>query len=215
MKTLSKIIILCFVAAAANASTGYDKAMKQAMAELNTAGTVTQMSEAGNTFDRISSGASEEWLPLYYGAYSRVLMAAMEQDITKKDAYLDLAETRLEGIIELENFDRSEVLALQGFLYMIRITIDPGVRGQEYSMKSSAVLQEAIAINPQNPRAMLMLAQMSYGSAQFFNADTSESCEMADSASQLLDVEAQNAEDGFAPKWGRYQADAMIAQCKG
>ena len=215
MKMLSGIIILCFVAACVNASTGYDKAMKQAIAELNTAGTVAQMSEAGNTFDRIVSGAPEEWLPLYYGAYSRVVMAAMEQDVTKKDAYLDLAESRLEGIIELENFDRSEVLALQGFLNMIRITVDPGVRGQEYSMKSSAVLQEAIAINPQNPRAMLMLAQMSYGSAQFFNADTSESCEMADSASQLLDVEAQNAEDGFAPKLGRYQADAIIAQCKG
>jgi hypothetical protein len=215
MKTLSRIIILCFVAASVNAATGYDQAMQQAIAKLTTAGTVTQMSEAGNTFDRIVSGAPEEWLPLYYGAYSRVIMAAMEQDVTKKDAYLDLAETRLQGINELENFDQSEVLALQGFLYMIRITVDPAARGQEYSMKSGAALQEAIAMDPQNPRAMLMLAQMSYGSAQFFNGDTSEACAMADTASQLLDLEAQNVEDGFAPNWGRYQVDAMIAQCKG
>ena len=215
MKKLTMIFALNFVMVFTYATSGYEQAMEKALTELNAAQTVTQMSEAGNTFDRIASGAEDHWLPVYYGAYTRVISAAMEADLTKKDAYLDVAESRLKHLTEIQGYDSSEVLTLKGFLYMIRITVDPATRGQEYSIKASTVLQEAVAANPQNPRALLMLAQMNYGSAQFFNQDTSGPCSMIDSVLQLLDQQDDNPEADFAPHWGRYQAEAMKSQCNG
>jgi hypothetical protein len=139
------------------------------------------------------------------------MMAAMEADNEKKDQYLDAAQLNLDEVEKLEH-DVSERLALQGFLYMIRMSIDPG-RGMEIGPKCGAAVQQAYNLNNQNPRAVLMVAQFQFGSAQFMGTDTSEPCGMFDKTLQLLEETKSEANDDFLPKWGIHIAQHGKQEC--
>jgi len=69
-----------------------------------------------------------------------------------------------------------------------------------------------MAIEPQNPRAMYLMGQMSYGTAQFFNSDTSEACGMVNQAVSFFESQSSNI-DPLAPHWGKKSALAMQKQC--
>ena len=97
---------------------------------------------------------------------------------------------------------------------MMRINVDPAVRGQEYSMKSVAFLQQANQLDNNNPRAILMLGQMQFGTAQFFGSGVEEACEMFARSKELFDLELDE-DRGIQPSWGRPNAAAMLKNCKG
>lgn len=189
----------------------YEKAMKKSLELLDEAKGMDDFQEASNTFMRIADAEISKWLPAYYASYTMTVIAANEPDGKLKDEKLDIAQEYLDRASGLEN-DASEILALQGFIYMIRIGVDPATRGQTYSGKSAQALQKAKSINPQNPRALFMLAQLSFGTAQFFGSDTSEACNMNENALAQFDVE-QDGNDKFAPKWGRGQAEQFKTNC--
>lgn len=95
---------------------------------------------------------------------------------------------------------------------MMRISVDPATRGQEYSMKSAGFLQQANQLDDQNPRVMLMMAHMQYGAAQFFGAGTEEACKQFSSSVAHFEKEEKEGR-GILPGWGKLQAESMLAQC--
>jgi hypothetical protein len=95
---------------------------------------------------------------------------------------------------------------------MIRIGVDPASRGQEYSMKSADALQKSKKINPENPRALFMMAQLSYGTARFFGSEITEACQLNDSAIDIFETSNQD-KDNFLPQWGRNQALEFKKRC--
>ena len=190
----------------------YEKAMKDALGKLNQAASIEDFQNVANQFDRIANVEKENWLPAYHAAYVKVLMAAMEQDLQKKDPYLDAAQQNLD-VVEAMEHDAVERLALQGFLTMIRMSVDPA-RGMELGMDCGMVVNQAYNMNNQNPRAVLMLAQFNHGSASYMGHDTSEACAMFDEVIKLLDETEADASDTFLPGWGRNMATMMQQQCK-
>ena len=211
MKTYLGILFILFASIIASANDNYEKAMQGALDQLEAASTVAQLQPVANQFDRIANVKNEDWLPLYHAAYARVLMAAMEVDIEKKDAYLDGAQLNLDAVEKLEH-DASERLALQGFLHMIRMSVDPG-RGMDLGMVCGGIIQEAYDLNNHNPRAVLMLGQFQFGSAQFMGQDTSEACGLFDETLRLLDQSENLASSNFLPNWGRLIAEQGKQQC--
>ncbi|MCK5371126.1 MAG: hypothetical protein KAQ62_21345, partial [Cyclobacteriaceae bacterium] len=109
--------------------------------------------------------------------------------------------------------DAAERLALQGFLIMIRMSVDPS-RGMELGQECAMMLHQAYAMNSQNPRAVLMLGQFKHGSAQYMGEDTSEACAMFDEALQLLDQTQTDASADFLPNWGKDLSLTMQKQCQ-
>jgi hypothetical protein len=192
---------------------GYEAAMRNNIAAMEKAQDHTALVAIANKFDRIGAAEKDEWLPYYYAAYCYVMMTAHEKDVAKWDAYLDTADDK---ISKSENLGgkKVETLALRGFASMMRINVDPAVRGQEYSMKAVGFLRQAQQLDDQNPRVLLMLAQMQYGTAQFFGSGTEEACEMFNKSIKLFDLEAQE-EQGILPSWGRPNAIAMLKNCEG
>jgi hypothetical protein len=106
----------------------------------------------------------------------------------------------------------SEVIALEGFAYMIRVTVDPATRGPQYVGIAMQTYGQAINLNPENPRAFALLAQMQYGTAQFFGSSTTEACGTL--AKSLEKFETYKSENPLAPQWGRGMAEGMKEQCK-
>jgi tetratricopeptide (TPR) repeat protein len=206
------ILLGILVSALAYANKNYEKAMKKSLAQMDAATSMDDFQIAANTFGRIAEMEPEGWLPAYYAAYAQTVVAANTEDPETKDSYLDQAQSYIDSMANIDK-DESEVLSLQAFVYMIRISVDPGARGQAFSQKSAKELQKAKALNPDNPRTLFMLAQLTYGTAQFFGSDTSEACDMNEKALQLFDTPSET-EDELAPRWGKRQALGFRENCK-
>jgi hypothetical protein len=138
------------------------------------------------------------------------MMSNREKENTKKDSYLDLAVADLEKAKTILP-DDSELMALEGFIQMLRIGIDPATRGQQYSGLAMQSFGKAMALNPENPRAMALMAQMQFGTAKFFGSSTADACSLVTKATEKFST--YKSENPLAPQWGREMNEGLKAQC--
>lgn len=213
MKTKTSALLFCaLVTFAASANDGkYIQTMTKNIQAIYEARETPRIQEIVNTFQRIASVEKDKWEPLYYIAYGNIMMANQEQDGLRKDAYLDAALESIGKAKELV-FDESEVFALEGFVSMLRITVDPQSRGPVHAPAAMQHFGRAIALDPQNPRALALMAQMQFGSARFFNAATTEACET--NARAIESFGKAKPKSPLAPAWGKRMADSLAEQCK-
>jgi hypothetical protein len=103
-------------------------------------------------------------------------------------------------------------VALDGFIQMIRVTVDPASRGAKYSGLAMQLFGKAVGLNPENPRALSLMSQMQWGTAKFFNAPTTDACATANQA--LKKFETYKSPNPIAPAWGKGMTENMVANCK-
>ncbi|HEY0656677.1 MAG TPA: hypothetical protein VGD65_26265 [Chryseosolibacter sp.] len=189
----------------------YVEAMKKNIDAIYKAQTIEELQQSVNAFHRIADAEKTKWEPSYYAAFGNILMATKEKDAGKKDSFLDLA---MESIKKCKAIvpDESEVVALEGFAYMIRVTVDPASRGQQFASLAMQTFGKAVQLNPENPRALSLLAQMQYGTAQFFGSSTAEACGTLDKS--LLKFDTYKSDNPLAPVWGKQAAEGLKTQCK-
>jgi hypothetical protein len=209
MKTkLSFLLLLLSIAAIA--ADKYTDQMSKNIDLVYKSQSSEELQSAVNAFDRIGNAEKTKWEPFYYSAFGNVMLANREKDVAKKDGFLDLAKIALDKAAAI-NPNESEIAAMEGFIHMIRVSVDPASRGQQYSMLSMQALGKALTMNPNNPRAMALMAQMQYGTAQFFGSSTAEACGTVAKAMQQFDT--YKSENALAPQWGRGMAEGMKSKC--
>lgn len=215
MKTLNIIpLLLALLVFAASkfalANDQYTEVMQKNIEAVYKAQTPQEIQNIVNTFERIGEAEKTKWEPYYYASYGYLMIALREKEPAKVDGYLDLA-LKASAKASALNPTESEVTALEGFVHMIRVTVDPASRGQQYSGLAFQSFGKAVALNPENPRALALLAQMQYGTAQFFGASTKEACEtLAKSLDKFTTYKSGNP---LAPQWGREMAEEMKTKC--
>ncbi len=210
MKNLFFIIIMVttsFVGRSQNQA--LENAINEGLTLLDSAKTMADMQAAVSKFQRIAMVEPSRWEPLYYLAYAQTNMSFWERDGDTKDKILDQAETNLNKSIEL-NGDKSELLALQGFIYQGRIQVSP-MRGMTYSQKAAEVLEKALEENPENPRAQFLLAQNIYFTPKMFGGGAKNALPEFLKAKEKFDKE--NGKTGITPKWGARSNQRMIETC--
>jgi tetratricopeptide (TPR) repeat protein len=212
MKTINLFFLMIIsVTTWANDEKYYEQMGKQIKA-VYTAKTMEEYQSAINALDRIAGAEKTKWEPYYYSAFGSVMMATREAEASKKDAYLDQALTAVEKAKAVAPGE-SELVALEGFVHMIRVTVDPASRGQQYSGLAMQTFGRALGMNPNNPRAMSLMAQMQFGTAQFFNQPPTEACATARKALSLFDATVKS-ENPLAPQWGKEMTADLIQNCK-
>jgi hypothetical protein len=206
---LASVMLFSTTLAKANDSK-YAEVMQKNIQAVYTTNDVVEIQNIVNTFERIGDSEKTKWEPYYYAAYGYIMMANREQEPAKKDSYLDLA---LQGIEKAKAIQpsESEVVALEGFVHMIRVSIDPASRGQQYSGMAMQAFGKAVALNPENPRALSLLAQMQFGMAQFFGSPVTEACVTNTKAIEKFNT--GTSENPLAPRWGKGIAEALKAKC--
>lgn len=216
MKTLTlfplMIVLLIVVVESALANDDkYQGAMKKNIASVYNAQSVAELQQAVNAFERIGAAEKTKWEPFYYAAFGNIMMANRGEDGVKKDQLLDLATVNLEKAKAI-NANESEIVALEGFIYTIRVTVDPAARGPQFAGLAMQTFARAITLNADNPRALALMAQMQYGTAQFFGSPTTEACATLDKA--LEKFETYKSDNPLAPGWGKKMAEELKQQCK-
>ncbi len=164
-----------------------------------------------NAFDRIAKAEKDKWEPYYYGAYSTLLWSYRISEVSEKDKLIDQALEKINTAAELAP-QESEIVALEGLAHMTRVTIAPASRGAQYSGLALQTYGKAMAMNPNNPRAMLLMGQMQYGTAQFFGSDTSEACGLIEKAINAFETYRNN--NPLAPAWGDNLSKAALGRCQ-
>ena len=172
---------------------------------------VEDLQNAVNVFERIGGAEKTKWEPYYYASFGYIMIAVKQTDGAKKDSYLDLATTSLGKATAIKS-DESEIAALEGFIHMLRVSVDPASRGQKYSTMAMQSYGKAISLNPENPRALALMAQLQFGTAQFFKQEPVEACETARKASALF--EGKSPDISIAPSWGRGMTEELVKGCK-
>jgi tetratricopeptide (TPR) repeat protein len=205
------IAALAFLAVTASANDRYTEAMQKNIEVVYKSKSVEEIQAAVNAFERIGDAEKSKWEPFYYASYGNLMIALRLSDAATKDKHLDLALETLKKASAI-NPAESEIVALEGFVHMIRVTIDPASRGQQYSGLAMQTFGKAIGMNPENPRALALMAQMQYGTAQFFGSPTTEACGTLNKA--LEKFETYKSENPLAPQWGRNMAEGMKENCK-
>lgn len=211
MKTTMFITLFSLFASLVLANEKYEQAMQTNIQGIYQAQTTEALQQSVNAFERIGTAEKSKWEPFYYASFGYIMMATKEQEGAKKDAWLDKATEMLKKASDI-NSKESEIVALEGFIYMIRVTVDPASRGQQYSGLAMQTFGEALSLSPENPRAMSLLAQMEFGTAQFFKSSTATACETALKAVDKFDT--YKSDNVLAPSWGKEFALRLVKQCE-
>ncbi len=189
----------------------YIDAMKKNIEQLNNAKSTEDLQSAINGFERIAQKETAKWEPLYYASYGTLMTAMREPDATKKDVLLDKALAAAQKAAEVKPTE-SEIVALIGFVHMIRVTVDPASRGQQYSGMAFQEFSKAVKLNPENPRALALLSQMQFGTAKFFGSSTDEAC--GTNATAIEKFEMYTNDNPLAPTWGKDMTEQLKGACK-
>lgn len=214
MKTIlsSLVLMFAFVWNATANDPAYESAMKKQLQAMKTIQNPEQSQAVANGFLRIAEAKNTEWLPLYYAAYLQAI-AAFRFDVNK-DQYFDQA-MELAKKAEKIAPNHSEITALQGFIIMGKLSVDPMSRGQELSPLAMQTFGKAIALDKENPRATTLMAQMELGMAQFFGSGPEKACGLARVGLELFaKEEAKVTEDYLLPTWGKREAEQVAGACK-
>ena len=211
MKTLMLFLVITLPLVTLANDDKYIEAMSKNIQAVYNAQTPEEIQNAVNALDRIANAEKTKWEPYYYSAFGNVMMANREKDATKKDGYLDLALAAVEKAKTIQE-NESEIVAMEGFIHMIRLTVDPATRGQQYSGKAMQAFGKAIELNPENPRALSLAAQMQFGTARFFNTPPTEACVTVNKA--LEKFETYKSTNPLAPQWGKQMTEGLKKNCQ-
>lgn len=211
MKTITLLFAMALGLSSWANDNKYLESMTKNIEAVYKAQTIEEIQSAVNALDRIAIAEKTKWEPYYYSAFGNVMMANREKDAVKKDGYLDLALASVEKARAIKE-DESEVVAMEGFIHMIRLTVDPATRGQQYSMMSMQAFGKSLGLNPENPRALSLMAQMQLGTAKFFNTPPTEACDTLTKA--LEKFETYKSENPLAPVWGKGMTEELKKNCQ-
>ena len=204
--------VLLFIASASTYAddTRYLEAMQKNIESVYKAKSIAELQGAVNALERIAAAEKIKWEPYYYMSFAYIMMSNFEGENAKKDLYLDQANASIEKAAAI-NANESEVVALVGFIQMMRVAIDPAGRGPQFSGLAMQTFGKATALNPENPRALVLTAQMQFGTAKFFGSPATEACSTLNSALQKFD--SYRSDNPLAPQWGREMALGLKKEC--
>ena len=194
----------------ANDTERYMQAMGQTLMELGKAKDITALQEVANKFERIGNSETTEWLPNYYAALCYNIMAQKQKDGIEIDKYLDKTDTFIEKLSKqnVPNQDEVEVLKAQNF--MMRISVDGQARWMKYSSAFEGAIAKAKEINPENPRAYLLKAQMVYYTPAQFGGGPEKACpEVQEANTKFTNFKPSSA---LAPTWGAEQMKGLVCE---
>lgn len=210
MKTITTLVALVLISTLSNAqSEKYRKAMETQVATYDTARSAATLQRLLGAFSRIGAAEKTQWLPYYYAGTCATGLANREDDKARIDTWTDQAEAFAQKADSLSP-NNSEVSVLVATVHFARINVDFMGRGPKYSALGAQALQKALNENPNNPRAMVVLAQLRLSAPSGFGGDKPQACQLARKAKEIYATEPAT---GIQPHWGRSSADRVVANC--
>lgn len=167
--------------------------------------------EASDLMERIAGVEKNNWLPNYYVALINTTEAFNPANKEKVPAMIIKAQNAIDNAT-LISPNNDEIMVVQAMLYTVVLLQDPMTNGVKYTGLVMEQYGKALAINPNNPRAVFSKAEFEIGSAKYWGTDTKPMCAQIEKSIQLF--ANFKPETPFSPKWGLDRAQEALKGCK-
>lgn len=209
MKTVFFTSLLSFLFMTAfSQSDKYVGAMKDNISKIDGAIAKNSVTELANNFQRIGDAEKNQWLPYYYAAYLTALQSIMTQDNDQKDPIADKAESLLKSAQEIAGQENSEILVIRSMIATARLTVDPQSRYMTYGPEISEAIKKSEALDPSNPRPVLIEAQNIFYTPESFGGGKEAAKPLFEKAEKLFNTFKPS--DELAPVWGKSTLDFFM-----
>lgn len=189
----------------------YVSAMKTNLAQLDSAKSAEDYAKLANNFERIGAAEKTQWLPYYYAGFA-LTMSGWTPAVTDKDAnagrinaFCDKAEP-----LATTDADKAEILSLRNMSATQQMIVDPQNRWMTYGKTAGEALDNALKLDPNNPRLHYLKGMSLFGTPEQFGGGKAKAKPVFEKAVALF--KEQKPKDMY-PDWGSKQADEMLAQC--
>ncbi len=211
MKKLSIIafVLLITVQKTVAQTPGYQQVMEQSVQTLDTVTRKSNLVKLTNTFERIATKEQAAWLPYYYAAYTQVQQAYAEKDVERIDPLCDKAALWVEQAEKISP-NNSEIYCVKAMIETARIRVDVMDRGMKCVTQSNKLLQEAIGIDPENPRAYLLLGKNIAGTPEGFGGGLANARKLFEKAHTVFENQPKGTAATIEPHWGRESLAAIL-----
>lgn len=187
----------------------YEATMKANLQRMGEAKTLDDYTTLASQFERIANAEKNKWQPGYYAVLcylNAVTRLQLSED--EKSALLDKAQPIMDNL--KENFkNESEIFALQGFLYEMRIM--GMASAMKYSSLANEVLEEAEKMNPANPMVYYLQGMNIFHTPKAFGGGKEKAKPLFEKAKVLF--AAQKPASSLDPIWGDPQNSRMLDEC--
>ena len=183
------------------------KAVEKQLTSLDTCKSMECLTALANTFERIASKETGEWLSSYYAAYTQLLMTYFDKDVAKVEVYCDKADKFIEVADKLMP-KNSEIALLKAMSAGSRIRINPMVNGQKYAPIAGAFMETAKALDPENPRVYMQQGISTYFTPPMWGGSKEKGKEMMETAAKKY--ETFKPASSIHPNWGKTSNEKML-----
>lgn len=211
IRIFTALLLLAAVPALAQ-SEKYNDAMKANLEKFGTTKTTAEYQALAATFERIGDAEKTEWLPYYYAAIALLTPAWTDAKIDK-DANAQKIKELLDKADPLtkDNKDKAEMLAARNMTATQQMLVDPQNRYMSYGAEGGKYLQQAKALDPENPRLAYLEGAGIFGTPEQFGGGKAKAKPVLEKAVALFKAEKPAP---LHPSWGKEIAEGMLAQCQ-
>ncbi len=209
MKKLVLFLLLSFPIFAFQAQTLEEK-LSALFLEFDTTQVFSAKMAASSKLELLANMESENYAVNYYAAYAKAMISYMEKDKDRKDMFLDVADSFLEKVKQLQP-KNEETFILSALLANARLVVDGGSRWKKQGDIFNANMDAAIAINPNNPRIYHLKGVALYFTPKMFGGGAKNALEYLEKAKTMF-VNQVNG-NILLPYWGEKRNLYFISEC--
>ena len=180
------------------------------VAQADKAKTVEDWTALHDDFSRIAAKDKQEWLPQYYAALADLQKGEimMQKGITAEiNAIADEADEHI-ALAEALSPENSEIFVLKKMSHRLRMLVNPMERFRTEGALAEQALQKAAALDVNNPRIYLLMAEDAYFTPERFGGSKAKALELFQKAKVLY--EKYPSKSPLLPHWGQEEAEYFL-----
>lgn len=212
MKRLFFSIALAAITMTVNAqSEKFAGAMQAGLEKMGTAQSPADWQGIAATFERIANAEKSQWLPYYYAALALSTQGWMDEKLDK-----DANSAKIKSLcstaqsLTTDPIDKAELLTVVNMACTQQMMVDPQARWMTYGQEAGKALQEAMQLDPSNPRSYYLQGMSLFNTPEQFGGGKEKAKPVFEKAMKLYETAAVKP---MYPSWGKEETAKMIQQC--
>jgi hypothetical protein len=196
MRNLVVLFVLLLQLPLQAQSPNHSKALESAVMQFNQTNTPSSYTQLYLQFEQLYSVDKTNWLIPYYAGMTKALMCLLkmgERDALANDALLWI--TRAKSIVQ-----NDEIYCAESLAYTAKLSVNPPLRWFTYEGKIKNALSMAKKLNPNNPRAYILEANIQHKLPYLFGGGCKSAKPLIQKAELFFST--QNKANSIEPSWG-------------
>lgn len=194
-----------------------DQQLTTAVAQLDNAKTAKALQGLSTQFASIAASQPNNWLPYYYAALCNARIGFLYRDDGESiESFSNDGETYAKKAQELlkasgSNKDKAELYTVISMVYRTKVFINPMTYGPKFGPTAQQYLDQALKLDPENPRALYLQGWTKYETPKMWGGDKDKAKTLLQEASAKLQ---QQTASGAQPHWGKTEVAELLAKFK-